>query len=119
MNDYYDIPKDRINKPYRALPSGKVSARAACLFGVVLIVAACLSKLCRLSQQASIITLFRGHHWRGIYNVLLQYISLSKTVLTAAISVLPLFFVTTTLAYPSVYLFITKQIAGLFFLLHH
>lgn len=115
MNDYYDLPKDRINKPYRALPSGRVSARAAYLFGVALIVAACLASFIVYRNRLQLLLYLGSIIGVGIYNVVVKYISLSKTVLTAAISVLPLFYVTTTLAYPPVYLLV--PIGGLFFLL--
>src|SRR5207302_3479503 len=37
LNDYYDIEKDKLNKPYRAIPSGKLSANFVLWYGIVLI----------------------------------------------------------------------------------
>jgi len=37
INDIYDIDIDRINKPHRPLPSGRVSTRSACLYYLLLI----------------------------------------------------------------------------------
>jgi 4-hydroxybenzoate polyprenyltransferase len=115
MNDYHDLPKDRINKPYRALPSGKISGRAAYLLAVALMVLACLASLLFFRTKLELLLYLGSILGVGFYNVVLKHLSLSKTVLTAAISVLPLFYVTSTLAYPSVYLLI--PIGGLFFLI--
>jgi 4-hydroxybenzoate polyprenyltransferase len=40
INQIYDLPIDRVNKPQRMLPSGRISPRAAWVFGLVLYAAA-------------------------------------------------------------------------------
>lgn len=115
INDYYDLPKDRINKPYRAIPSGKIRPRMALLFGVALIVAASLISLFVYRSRVQLFLYLISIVGVGLYNLAVKYLSLSKTVLTAAISVLPLLYVTTTLLYPSIYLLIPT--AGVFFLI--
>lgn len=39
VNDYFDVEVDKVNKPYRPIPSGRVSARGALTLSVVLFVA--------------------------------------------------------------------------------
>lgn len=36
MNDYFDLEADKINKPKRPLPAGKISPRAALVFSIIL-----------------------------------------------------------------------------------
>ncbi len=38
VNDYFDLPIDRINRPKRMLPSGKISPKAAYIYAIVLFV---------------------------------------------------------------------------------
>jgi geranylgeranylglycerol-phosphate geranylgeranyltransferase len=115
INDYYDLPKDQINKPYRAIPSGKIRPHGALSFGVALIVAGSLISLFVYHSKLQLFLYLISIVGAGLYNLVVKYLSLSKTVLTAAISVLPILYVTTTLSYPSIYLLI--PLAGLFFLL--
>jgi geranylgeranylglycerol-phosphate geranylgeranyltransferase len=115
INDYYDLPKDRINKPYRAIPSGKIKPRLALSFGVTLIVAGTLISVSVSHSRFQLFLYLISIVGVGLYNLVVKYLSLSKTVLTAAISVLPILYVTTTLSYPSIYLLI--PMAGVFFLL--
>ena len=115
INDYYDLPKDCINKPYRAIPSGKISSRAALWFGVALIVSSCLVSFLVFRSKLQLILYFISIVGVGLYNLVVKYLSLSKTFLTAAISVLPILYVTTTLSYPPIYLLV--PLAGVFFLL--
>ncbi len=37
INDYFDVEIDKVNKPHRPIPSGKISKRAALVFSTVLI----------------------------------------------------------------------------------
>jgi geranylgeranylglycerol-phosphate geranylgeranyltransferase len=115
INDYYDLPKDRINKPYRAIPSGKIRPRVALSFGVAMIVAGSLISLFVYHSRLQLFLYLISIVGVGLYNLVVKYLSLSKTVLTATISVLPILYVTTTLSYPSIYLLV--PMAGVFFLL--
>src|SRR5713226_483666 len=38
-NDFFDVEQDRRERPYRPLPSGRITRRAAALLGVALLVA--------------------------------------------------------------------------------
>ncbi len=51
VNDYFDRDIDAVNRPYRPIPSGKLSARtavtlASCLFGVGVVLAALINLPC-------------------------------------------------------------------------
>lgn len=115
INDYYDLPKDRINKAYRALPSGQMRPLVALWFGVGLIAAAALTSLIVSRSRLQLFLYLTSIAGVAVYNLVVKYLSLSKTVLTAAISVLPILYVTTALSYPSIYLLV--PVGGLLFLL--
>ncbi|MBN1949162.1 MAG: geranylgeranylglycerol-phosphate geranylgeranyltransferase [Candidatus Cloacimonetes bacterium] len=38
INDFFDIPLDKVNKPYRVLPSGRIKPSSAYLFAVILFI---------------------------------------------------------------------------------
>ncbi len=42
VNDYYDVDIDRVNKPWRPIPSGRIAPRSAHTLSIVLMVAGCL-----------------------------------------------------------------------------
>ena len=59
INDYYDIEIDRINKPYRLLPSGKISKKQALmLFTISYLLAWILATF--INIQMFLISLFTG-----------------------------------------------------------
>ena len=115
LNDYYDLPKDRINKPYRAIPSGKLTANFAFTFGIVLLSLAVLISFFVYRNNAQLLIYLVSIAGAGLYSLVVKYLSLSKTILTAAISVLPMIYVIDALSYPPAYFLI--PVGGLFFLL--
>src|SRR5262249_19642124 len=51
-NDFFDLEQDRRERPFRPLPSGRVSRRAAALFGALLLAGGGLFALCAGWSQA-------------------------------------------------------------------
>ena len=115
LNDYYDLSKDQINKPYRAIPSGRLKPNVALSFGFILIVVAFVASFLVYRNRFQLLLFLISIGGVTFYGLVTKYFSLSKTILTAAVSVLPIVYVTERLSYPRTYLLI--PIGGLFFLL--
>jgi geranylgeranylglycerol-phosphate geranylgeranyltransferase len=104
LNDYYDIEKDKLNKPHRAIPSGKLSAKFVLWYGVVLITLGVLSTFVFSRSRIEFILYMVCISGMTSYNVFVKYLSLSKTVLTATVSSLPLLFSVIVFDYPMIYI---------------
>jgi 4-hydroxybenzoate polyprenyltransferase len=106
LNDYYDAEKDRINKPYRALPSGRINPGVVKSIAFTLIGSASLAAIL-VSHNTFQLALY-GFSILGVtfYNYLVKHITLSKSIVTALVSTLPLLYVVVTLDYPKTYFFI-------------
>lgn len=104
LNDFYDVRKDSVNKPYRVIPSGKFSARFVLAFGIVSLSTA-LVLSATLSRNATEFALYAST-LLGVssYNYFVKYLSLSKTFLTSAMSALPLLYSVLIFDYPTIYL---------------
>ncbi len=109
LNDYYDVEKDSITKPYRAIPSGKLSRLTVLRFSRITISLAVLAALAAFFFSQNLFEL--GLYISCIlsvtlYNVVVKHVSLSKTFLTAIVSSIPLLFSVIAYQYPPVYLFL-------------
>ena len=115
LNDYYDVPKDRVNKPYRAIPSGKMKPRTALFVAQMLIALAPIIAI--LTSHDLVELALYGVSIIGVisYNYFVKYLSLSKTFLTAVISSLPFIYVVRVLDYPVIY-YIVPIAASLYLL---
>lgn len=104
LNDYYDVSKDMINKPYRAIPSGKMRPKVALWIGVSLLGTAFILSLVSFKNSFELFLYIASIIAVATYNFFVKHLALSKTFLTAAVSSLPLLYVVVTLSYPSIYL---------------
>ena len=104
LNDFYDVSKDKVNKPYRAIPSGKLSASFVLGLSLVLLLTASLLSVV-LSRNATELALY-ALTLLGVstYNYFVKYLSLSKTFLTSAVSALPLLYSVLIFDYLTIYL---------------
>jgi geranylgeranylglycerol-phosphate geranylgeranyltransferase len=66
INDYYDIEVDKINRPSRPLPSGKMSSRSAISLSLILLVIGTFSALLINVMAVAISSLYAILSW--IYN---------------------------------------------------
>lgn len=111
LNDFFDVNRDRINRPYRAIPSGMLSARLVLTFGWVLILGAAVAALV-WSQNTFQLALYAICIFGvTVYNVFVRYLTLSKTFLTASVSALPVLFSVVSFGYGPVYLFLPAATA--------
>jgi geranylgeranylglycerol-phosphate geranylgeranyltransferase len=115
LNDYFDADKDAINKPYRAIPSKKLTKKTVLLVGLANLTFAslCAAYVADTWLQA----VLYGITILGVscYNIFVRYLSLSKTVLTSIVSGLPILFSVTTIGYSRSYLFL--PVGAAFFVL--
>jgi 4-hydroxybenzoate polyprenyltransferase len=104
LNDYYDIEKDHLNKPHRAIPSGKLSPKFVLWYAVALITFGLLSTFIFSRTKTEFILYMVCISGMTSYNFFVKYLSLSKTFLTATISSLPLLFSVIVFDYPMIYI---------------
>jgi 4-hydroxybenzoate polyprenyltransferase len=115
LNDYYDFQKDLLNKPYRAIPSRKLSRRSVLVTSVVLMVFACVSAFIAFNSRVEGYLFFVSILGVSTYNLFVRYLTASKGVITAVISTTPAIYVVMVLKYPTVYLLVPVAM-GIFLL---
>ncbi|HEX6188441.1 MAG TPA: UbiA family prenyltransferase [Pyrinomonadaceae bacterium] len=103
LNDYCDIEKDKLNKPYRAIPSGKLSANFVLWYGIVLIASGFLGTFVFSRTKIEFILYLVCISGMTSYNIFVKHLSLSKTFLTATVSSMPLLFSVIVFDYPMIY----------------
>ena len=112
LNDYFDSETDAINKPQRAIPSGRLSRRFVLCFALSSIALAFFSAIL-ISNTTPELTLYLSCI-AGVaaYNVFVKYVSLTKTFLTSAVSSIPILFSVVVFDYPAVYLLLPIATSG-------
>lgn len=106
LNDYFDAKKDLINKPYRAIPSGRLSRNFVLLFSIISIVLALVSAHLFSQNNFQFILYILCILGVTSYNFFVKYISLTKTFLTAIVSTLPILFSVVVFDYPIIFFFL-------------
>ena len=104
LNDFFDSAKDSVNKPYRAIPSGKLPPIVVLSTGFTLL---SFSLILAVLISRNIKELFLyGLTICGaaFYNVFVKYVSLSKTFLTSILSAVPMLYSVNFFNYPTAYL---------------
>jgi 4-hydroxybenzoate polyprenyltransferase len=104
LNDFYDVVKDRVSKPYRAIPSGKLSSRLAVTISIVLLATALLIIIFKQRTTFELVIYLSTIAGVVTYNCFVRYLTVSKAFLTSAVSTLPILYVVVILKYPSIYL---------------
>ncbi|WP_423793361.1 UbiA family prenyltransferase [Methanocaldococcus indicus] len=84
INDIFDIEIDRINKPYRPLPSGRVSIKTAKILAIILLVLGLISSLL-INLYAFLLALFNSillylyakkyKRYKPIGNIIVAYLT--------------------------------------------
>jgi geranylgeranylglycerol-phosphate geranylgeranyltransferase len=104
LNDFYDVQKDRINKPYRAIPSGKLPATVVLWIGVVCLAASPMLAVIAARNSRQLFLYAVTICGAAAYNLFIKYLSQSKTFLTAALSAIPLVYSIVSFNYTRTYL---------------
>lgn len=92
LNDLFDLKKDRINKPYRPLPSQLITQKQAVIICVVLLVAAVSAITLAILQQAPPALYWAALLGIILYNSIVRYAAWLKTLMTALIAATPVAF---------------------------
>jgi 4-hydroxybenzoate polyprenyltransferase len=105
LNDYYDLKKDFVNRPYRAIPSGRISSRGAFFVGSVLTSLAVLlgAWMGRDGLERTLYVL-AGLGVIG-YNVAVKYCGRVKSLYTALLASIPFAFIIYQQHYAAIYWF--------------
>ncbi len=106
LNDYYDVAKDLINKPYRAIPSERLSPRAVLATATIFISAAFFVAIYVQGSKAELLMYCASVIGVSLYNLFVKHLTPSKNFLTSAISTLPVLYVVVVLKYPPIYLLV-------------
>jgi 4-hydroxybenzoate polyprenyltransferase len=103
LNDYYDMDKDVINKPNRAIPKGLITAAQAYWIGITLLLLGLLLGVkvseSNLQTLLYVATIFGV----SLYNYVIYKFALIKTIVAALISIIPIAFDIIILNYPIQY----------------
>jgi geranylgeranylglycerol-phosphate geranylgeranyltransferase len=89
LNDYCDAEKDRVNRPYRPIPSGKISRTSALFIGFVLIASARIVSAI-MSDNIRELSIF-AFAITGVcsYNIVVKRFTILKNLWTGVICALP------------------------------
>jgi 4-hydroxybenzoate polyprenyltransferase len=114
LNDYCDVERDRVNHPHRAIPSGRLSPAVALVAGIVLLLGATAAAVCASGGplQLGLFTLTLA----GVlhYNAFTARAPHLKSLYSAALSSMPVLYITLVLGYDRVYWLV--PVASLLFL---
>jgi len=93
LNDYFDRERDAIDKPWRPIPAGIVSARAVHRYGIFMLVCAVASWF--FSGYSASETLLFAATMIGVvtYNLVIKHFAAFKVFLTGLMSATPLWLV--------------------------
>ena len=97
INDVFDYRKDKINKPRRALPSNLLTVKQAKIISFVLGTLSFISSLCIAETTIQLILYLSALLGVLIYNSVVKYIAIAKTLCAALICVLPIIFTSVTI----------------------
>lgn len=94
INDVFDYRKDKINKPGRALPSNLLNIKQAKIISFVLGILSFISSLCIAETTIQLVLYLSALLGVLIYNGVVKYIAIAKTLCAALICILPIVFTT-------------------------
>lgn len=104
LNDYSDAEKDQVNKPYRAIPSGRLSQTAVLRVSLICLSAAFFFAIFFAKTNIEEILYLLTIIGVASYNLFVKHLSLSKTFVTSVVSSFPLLFSVVAFHYPKTYL---------------
>ena len=93
LNDYFDVESDKINKPHRAIPSGRITKQVTLIIAIICF---CLTSAIIALQRPDIIGYFiymTAIIGVIIYNVIIRFMSLFKNLAASFLCCLPILYV--------------------------
>ena len=104
LNDYFDFNRDAINKPFRAIPSGKLTRNHVKKISLLLLFIALMISYFFSDTLTEFVFYISAIFGVILYNLIVNKISLIKTLSAAIISSIPLFYIIVILNYHPTYL---------------
>jgi geranylgeranylglycerol-phosphate geranylgeranyltransferase len=104
LNDFFDIDKDRINKPHRPHPSGKLTRNQIFVLAIALFLLSISFSL--IAAKTALELAFYTSALVGVagYNLVVRYCAYVKAFYTAAFSSLPLLYDVVVYGLPRMYI---------------
>jgi geranylgeranylglycerol-phosphate geranylgeranyltransferase len=104
LNDFFDSAKDAVNKPYRAIPSGKLHPIIVLSTGIISLIVSLILAVLVSRNNKELFLYCLTISGAAFYNVFVKYLSLSKTFLTSILSAVPMLYSVRFFSYPTSYL---------------
>ncbi len=115
LNDYFDISRDKINHPNRAIPSGKITPTTDFVFSIIVLVGAVFASFYVSNTLLELSIYLITTLGVVFYNFIVKKYSLLKSYFTSALVCIPLFFDVTIYKYEKI-LFLIPTATFLFIL---
>lgn len=106
LNDFFDADRDAINKPYRTIPSGVMKAKSVLVWALLLLIFAVILTIEASGNIYEFILYLFAIIGVITYNLIVKIYALSKTIFTAIICSLPVFYVVCIFNYQHIYFLI-------------
>lgn len=106
LNDFFDSSRDKISKPHRAIPSGRLSRSEVMYIGVTLILSAFWVSLSFSPSRLALLLHLSAIMGVICYNLIVKYFAPAKVFIAAAICAIPVVYSVSLLAYDPVYYFL-------------
>ncbi len=103
LNDFFDIKRDKVNKPYRAIPSGKLNSYQVKFIAFVLLLISFIYSYFFSESGIELFLFLSANVGVIIYNFVVKKIAFFKTIVTAVLCSLPLLYIIIMLKYNSIY----------------
>lgn len=100
LNDYHDADRDRLNKPHRAIPSGRLTATMGLSISLILICTSSLLAVTVARTGADFALYATAIAGVALYTYVVRHLASFKAFYAAALSCIPLVFVLLTMGSP-------------------
>jgi len=115
LNDYFDVERDKINKPNRAIPSNKISSFQGLLISIILLTLSIIISFWAFISITELSIYISSIVGIIIYNLILNRYPLIKNIFAAILCSLPILFILLSLEYSiDYYLLILSTIIFIF-----
>jgi 4-hydroxybenzoate polyprenyltransferase len=92
LNDFFDVKRDLVNRPYRPLPRGAITSFAAAVIGLGLLTIACMTAMIVSESQSDRLSYGTFLVALVAYNYLDPKLAILKTLFTASVVAMPFVF---------------------------
>jgi len=104
LNDFFDANRDKINKPHRAIPSGRLTRNEVLTISIGTSILALISIIAKLRDRRAVALCIAALIGVAVYNFFVKFMGCSKTVYTAFLCAIPIFYDVIFLNYQKAFL---------------